>query len=174
MFEDKKDSEKIRMHAQKDHEVVILNLETTKIGEDYRDGDNSRTTELIHGGDSLTLDDGDQTILLKTGDQSTTLNMGDRSVNLKMGDQQFDLDLGSHTTNAMQAINLNVMMGLSSVTITPVSVSITAPEINLTAEATINLTAPIINITGVVNITGLVNITGGLTVDGMVPMLLPA
>ena len=49
-----------------------------------------------------------------------------------------------------------------------------SPTINLTAEAAINLTAPTINITGIVNLTGMLNITGGMTVDGMIPMLLPA
>jgi hypothetical protein len=40
--------------------------------------------------------------------------------------------------------------------------------------ATINLTAPVINITGVVNLTGMLNITGGITVNTMVPVLVPA
>ena len=34
MFEDKKGSEKIRMHAQKDYDVTVHHVETRKIGED--------------------------------------------------------------------------------------------------------------------------------------------
>ena len=41
-----------------------------------------------------------------------------------------------------------------------------SPTIDLTAMATINITAPVINITGIVNLTGVLNITGGITVNG--------
>jgi hypothetical protein len=40
--------------------------------------------------------------------------------------------------------------------------------------AVVNVTAPVINLTGVVNLTGMLNITGGLTVNTMVPVLIPA
>lgn len=90
-----------------------------------------------------------------------------------MGNQNIDLDMGAQTVTALQSINL-VVCGLSTINITPSSISLTSPTINITAEAAINLTAPTINITGIVNLTGMLNITGGMTVDGMVPMLLPA
>jgi type VI secretion system secreted protein VgrG len=160
-------SELIRMHGEKDHEVVIRNSEKWTIGEIFPSpqGSPSRETTLKMGDDKLTIE---------MGHQNVTLQLGNQNINLQVGNQQTDIDLGSQTTNAMQGITLNVMFGLSSIAITPSSISMMSPTISLTAEAEISLLAPVINITGIVNITGMVNITGGLTVDGMVPMLLPA
>jgi type VI secretion system secreted protein VgrG len=166
VFEDKKMSEKIRMHGEKDHEVVIKNSENWTIGEIFPSpqGSPSRETTLKNGDDKLTLE---------MGHQNVTLNMGNQNINLQMGNQQIDLDMGAHTTNAMQGITLNVMYGLSSIAITPSSVAITSPTISLTAEADISMEAMAVNITApVVNITGVVNILGALTVDGQVPMLI--
>jgi len=167
VFEDKTGSEKIRMHGEKDHEVVIKNSESWTIGEVFPSpqGSPSRETTLKMGDDKLTLN---------MGDQNVTLEMGNQTTNLQLGNQQVDLDVGQHTTNAMTGITHAVAMGVATISITPSSISKMAPMIESTAMATIELTAPIINITGIVNITGMVNITGGLTVDGMVPMLLPA
>ena len=46
-------------------------------------------------------------------------------------------------------------------------------SIALTGGLSIEITSATINIVGIVNIEGMVNIVGGLTVDGMIPMLLP-
>ena len=54
-FEDKKGSENIRMHAQKDYNVTILNTETVTIGEKYTAGKISRSTTLIKGSDDLVI-----------------------------------------------------------------------------------------------------------------------
>jgi type VI secretion system secreted protein VgrG len=154
VFEDKKASEQIGVHAQKDLNLVILNSETREIGANFMVpmGSPSRTTTLKNGDDNLTLSTGSQNIQIQ-GNQTTNVNM-------------------EVSTTAM--ITMTLTVGLSTITLTPASVSVASPMIDLTAEATISLTAPVINITGVVNITGMVNIVGGLTVDGMVPMLLPA
>lgn len=164
MFEDKKSSEEIRMHAEKDHNVVIRHAETVEIGENFQGMDPSRTTTLKNGSDELTIQLGSQTVEIFQ-DQTVTLDIGNQTINI---------DMGSQTTTALQSITLNVCYGLSSISITPASISLMSPTINLTAEAAINLTAPTINITGIVNLTGMLNITGGMTVDGMIPMLLPA
>jgi phage baseplate assembly protein gpV len=100
--------------------------------------------------------------------------MGSDTTDIQMGNQTISIDMGSQTVQALQGITLSVCAGLSTIVITPASISITSPTINLTAEAAINITAPTINITGVVNLTGMLNIIGGMTVDGMVPMLVPA
>lgn len=82
MFEDKKDSEFIRMHAQKDHKVTILNSETTEIGEKFQGGKGpSRETTLIAGSDKLTIQSGDRIVkvsdnVLVTADMSIKLTCG--------------------------------------------------------------------------------------------------
>jgi phage baseplate assembly protein gpV len=75
--------------------------------------------------------------------------MGNQNISLALGNQTTLLGTGSQNVEALLSIN---------------QISTT---INLLADTAINITAPTINLTGVVNI------TGALTVDGMVPMLIP-
>ena len=139
MFEDKNGAEEVRFHAQKDLDSVIEHDETRKVGNDQ--------TGTVQSNRSWTIQQGNDTIEVQSGNQTITI------------------DVGTQTVDAMQGITLSVCMGVSTIQITSASISITAPEIDLTAEATINITAPVINLTGVVNI------VGGLTVDGQAPVL---
>jgi type VI secretion system secreted protein VgrG len=144
MFEDKKGGELIRMQAQLDHQVTVNRHQTGSVG---------------------AAGPGNQTWTV-SGNRSWTIQQGDDTMEVQSGNQSITIDVGTQTVDAMQGITLTVCMGLSSIAITPSSISLTSPEINLTAEAEINITAPVINITGVVNI------LGALTVDGQVPMLI--
>jgi type VI secretion system secreted protein VgrG len=139
MFEDKKGSEVVRFHAQKDLDSVIENDETRKVG-------NNQTGTVVNN-------------------RSWTIQQGNDTIEVQLGNQTITIDAGTQTVDAMQGITLSVCMGLSTIKITPASISIISPEIDLTAETTINITAPVINLTGVVNV------LGGLTVDGQVPVL---
>ena len=73
MFEDGKDNEKVRMHAQKDHDVTVRNSETWTIGEAFKtpQGNASRTTTLENGDDSLTIKKGNRSVDISLGGQST-------------------------------------------------------------------------------------------------------
>jgi type VI secretion system secreted protein VgrG len=169
MFEDKEGSEFIRMHAQKDHLVYINANQTGYVGavelnSPYQGGDqvwtvgHDRRWTIQKGDDTLKIQLGsqnveifkDQSTKLLTGNQSTTLLVGNQSTSLIAGNQTTTLAVGSQSATATLSINQTSM------------------TINLTGLAAINLTAPTINLTGVVNVAGV------LTVDGMVPMLLPA
>ena len=120
MFEDKKGSEDIRMHAEKDHDVTIKDTETGTIGESFTG----------HNG---------------SASRNWTLKLGDDSLNVQMGNQSINIEMGTQTVEAMQGITLTVCMGTSSIEITPAAISLQSPIINLNAEAAINLTAPVIN-----------------------------
>jgi type VI secretion system secreted protein VgrG len=114
MFEDKKNSEKIRMHGEKDHEVVIQNMETVEIGKNFSGkAPNSRTTTLKNGSDELGIQNGNQKIDIQ-GKQETTV-------------------LETISIEAMQKITLTV--GASSITMDPVSITINSPQI--TVQSTI-------------------------------------
>jgi type VI secretion system secreted protein VgrG len=136
MFEDKKGSEDIVMHAEKDHDVTVRNAQTHTIGEIFTPpkGSPSRSATLVNGDDQLTI---------------------------QMGDQSVSIPMGSQTTTAMLTITHTV--GMTTVTLTPAAKSVEAPVIDHTAEtvinhtagAIINLTAPVINLNGVVFINGL-------------------
>jgi len=169
VFEDKKGSEKIQMHGEKDHEVIIKDTQTFTIGEAF-------TAEHGAASRNWTLKQGDDKLMIEMGNQTVTLQMGNQNTNLQLGNQQTDLDVGSHTTNAMQGITLNVMYGLSSIAITPSSISMMSPTISMLAEAeismealSITIAAPDINIAGIVNIAGELNVP---LVNGGVPVTL--
>lgn len=158
VFEDKAGSEEIGVHAQKDLDIVVLNSESREIGERFMPpmGAPSRSTTLHNGDDELTLE---------MGDQNITLEMGSQTVSIMM----------NQTTSANLAISTSAMLShtldctpLTSIAMTPASLADTAPIITITGMAQVTVTAPIINLVGIVNVTGL------LTVNGLIPMLLPA
>jgi len=143
MFEDKKGLEKVRMHAEKDHIVTIKNAQTMTIGEAFMPpkGSPSRSVTLKNGNDVLTIELGDRTISIPMGSQSTT---------------------------AMLSISHSV--GMTTVTLTPALYSVESPVINETAEAVINQTAG-----ATITLTApLINLNGMVLINGMIPMLLPA
>ena len=146
-FEDNKGYEKITVHAQKDLDVTVLNSETRTIGKYFVPPKGSPSRDTV----------------LKSGDDNLTIELGDQSVKIPLGQQ---------TTSALMSIAFNTTP--SMVSITPASISLNSPVINLMGLATINITAPIINITGVVNLNGMLNVNGGVLVNGMVPVLIPA
>jgi type VI secretion system secreted protein VgrG len=142
VFEDKKGSEDIRMHAEKDHDVIVRHAQTHTIGEIFvpPKGSPSRTA---------------------------TLNNGDDQLTIQMGDQTVSIPMGSQTTTAMLTITHTV--GMTTVTLTPAAKTDESPVLNRTAEtvindtagATINLTAP------------LINLNGAVLINGMLPVLVP-
>jgi len=146
-FDDTKNSEKITVHAEKDLDTTILHKETRTIGERFLPPKGSPSRETV----------------LKFGDDKLTIEMGDQSV---------DIPLGSQKTTAFASIKDEVL--ISSIEITPGQISLTSPVIDLKAMMMINLTAPIINIKGIVNLTGMLNVSGGVLVNGMAPVLVPA
>ena len=142
IFEDKKSSENIRMHAEKDHNVTVRNSETWTIGEMFMPPKGSPS-------------------------RSATLKNGDDQLEIQMGDRNVSIPMGSQSTNAMLSITHTV--GMTTVTLTPAARSVESPVINHTAEtvinysagATVNITAPIINLNGMV------------LINGMVPVVVP-
>jgi type VI secretion system secreted protein VgrG len=116
-FEDKKDSEEIYVHAEKDFNCVIENNETREIGfEDKDKGDqevkiyNDQKLEIgkgskagsqtvdIHKDRKVTLETGNDTLLLKQGNMSVTMKMGNQTTQLDKGNQKTTLKLGNQTT----------------------------------------------------------------------------
>jgi type VI secretion system secreted protein VgrG len=79
-FEDQKDKEVFRMHAEKDKEVVVRNTESREIGEAFQGGAWSRKTTLKNGDDELHIDKGrlfveaKTEIVLKVGMSTITMN----------------------------------------------------------------------------------------------------
>ena len=90
MFEDLKGSEKIRVHAQKDHDVTVHHVETRKIGEDGVAGA-SRNTTLLSGDDVLRIATGNQNVKI-AGSVSETYGLSQTHERYRSG---FDLEHGA-------------------------------------------------------------------------------
>jgi len=147
MFEDKKGSEFIRMHAEKDHKVRINHVETWSIGGES--GAVARKTEIEKGDDELYVKDGnkktevkdDVTLTIKEGNQSTTLDMGNQSTTISMGNQDTTIKMGNQSTKvsmgsiefeAMQSITLKV--GQSKITIDQMGITLEGMMIKTDAQ----------------------------------------
>jgi type VI secretion system secreted protein VgrG len=151
MFEDKNGSEFIRMHAQQDHLVTINANQTGSVG--------------AVGPDSPYMG-GDQTWTVGRN-RSWTLQQGNDTLTIEMGNQTISIPMGDQTTTAL--ITITHTVGLSTTTLTPGSITLETPVnsrtvetvISDTAGASINLTAPIIALNGMV------------LINGMVPVVIP-
>jgi type VI secretion system secreted protein VgrG len=140
-FEDKKGSEHVFLHAQKDLNVEVENDETRKIDHDQTETiKNARTVTVKDSHDTLTLEKGNRveaikmgndTLDIKQGNRSTTLDMGNDSLTLKMGNESHAIkmgnlsvkcDLGKVSIEAMQSITLKV--GQSTVVIDQMGVTV--------------------------------------------------
>lgn len=189
MLEDKKMSEQIRVHAEKDLNTTILNAETRKIGERFKPplGAASRETTLLMGDDKLTI---------QSGNRETTVAVSDK---LTIGLQQ-EIKVGatqsstvgasrSATIGASDSLTVGVsrsaMVGASDSTNVGASLSETVGAARSTtvggaasvsAGGAISLTSGgVVTITsgGVVTITApAVKITGVLLLSGP-PVILP-
>jgi type VI secretion system secreted protein VgrG len=137
------------MHAQKDHLVTVNHNQTGKVG--------------VIDPESGSMG-GDQTWTVG-GNRSWTVQQGNDSLEIQLGNQTITLDLGQQSVEAMQGINLSVCFGLSAISITPASISMISPVINLTGEAAINLTAPAVNVGAVLNTPAL--IAGAAVISGI-------
>ena len=149
-FEDKKDSEDIVFHAQKDFHRVVENDDDLKVQHDQMiEIKNNRTETVKEGDEKVTIEKGDRTVTVKTGDdlhdvkqgnrtvtvetgndahnvkkgdRSVVIDMGNDALTLKVGNQTTKLNLGASSTEAMQSIELKV--GQSSVKIDQTGVTI--------------------------------------------------
>lgn len=88
-FEDKKDNEKILLHAQKDNLIEVENDEFKTIGHDQIGKiENARNWEINKSHDTL---------LLKEGSRWVTLDKGDHFTVIKKGEMITQVDTGDHT-----------------------------------------------------------------------------
>ncbi|MGO4406180.1 type VI secretion system Vgr family protein [Bosea sp. RAF48] len=82
-FEDRKGQEVFEMHAEKDHKVVVNNIETREIGDNFQSGGYSRRTTLKKGDDKLDVENGKLDIEALT------------EINLKVGESRIKMTPGS-------------------------------------------------------------------------------
>jgi type VI secretion system secreted protein VgrG len=184
-FEDKKGSEDVYFHAEKDfHRVVendddlkVMNNQTieitqnrtetiTKGNETLTIEKGNRSEEISMGNETLNIKQGKRIVELGGGNDALTLKMGNRTVQLdkgnddlklKMGNQTTKLDLGKSTTEAMQSIELTV--GKSSIKIDQMGVTIKGPNIKIEGLVMVDVKGVMTTVNG----DGMLTLKGGVT-----------
>lgn len=169
-FEDKKGSEDIYFHAEKDFHRVVENDDDLKVGHDQTISiKNNRTETVEEGNESITIKKGDRTVVLESGDDThqlkqgnrfVVLDMGSDSLQIKMGDQTIKLDLGKSTTEAMQAIELKV--GQSSIKLDQTGVTIKGIMVKVEGQAMTDVKGIMTTVQG----SAMLKLGGGITMIG--------
>lgn len=184
-FEDKKGSEEVYFHAEKDFTRIVENNDVLQVGYVELDGahqsvDGSQTikiykdrTETLETGnetvtiatgsrthsvktdDSLTVQ-GKQTITI-TGDQAVTIQTGNRSVTISTGNDSTTLSAGGSKTTAMTSIVLQV--GANSITIDQSGITLKGVMVSIEGEATLEAKSPMTTVEG----DGMLTLKGGVT-----------
>jgi type VI secretion system secreted protein VgrG len=119
-FDDKKGSEMLFLHAQKD-----------------------MTTEVEH--DQMLRVDNDRTVTI-TGDEKVTLKQGSQTTEVKLGDVSLKVDVGSITMEALQSITLKV--GQSSVTLDQTGVTVKGMMISIAGQVQTEVKAVMTTVSG--------------------------
>jgi len=164
-FEDKKGSEQLHIHAEKNQDIEVENDETHWVGHDRKKTvDNDETTEVkgkrtvkVKGDESLTVQDGNRALKLEKGNESKVVEMGNVESTVKMGNVKLKVNLGSITYEAMSAIELKV--GGSSIKIDQSGVTIKGIKISVAGQAMAEVKAPMTTVNG----DGMLTLKGGIT-----------
>jgi len=168
-FDDTKGSEVFYMRAEKDMKVRVQNDENYHVYNDQTiivdnnrtetvtngnesvtiegaKGGNGKRTHTVYGDESLTVQTGNRSITVdkgndshtvSQGNRSATISMGNDSLTVSMGNHYIDVSLGQSSITAMQSITLTV--GPSSIKISPSGVTISAPTVSITGDATVSI-----------------------------------
>ena len=165
-FNDKKDSEEIFIHAQKDMKTVVEHDQSLTVTK------GNRTVDLKEGNYERTLEKGNETITLKEGNYDETLEKGNYSLTLKSGNRDITVTGGDEThtnkQNYTQKVTQNYELDVQGNYTCKVQGNHTT---QVTGNAQLKVTGNLkINVTGSITIKGTAGITGtsnaALTLSG--------
>ena len=118
-FEDKKGSEQVYLHAEKDYDEYIENKHT------------------------ITVEKDDQIILIKKGNQTTQVETGNRKITVDKGNNSLECTAGKISEKAAQEIKMEC--GASSITMTPANIELKIGGSTITmTPGNITMKAPMI------------------------------
>jgi type VI secretion system secreted protein VgrG len=131
-FEDKKGSEEIYVHAEKDFNRVVMNNDTLKVG--FEKKDKGDQTIAIHNDQSIDVGH-DRTLHVKN-DETVTV---DNNQTVKVsGDQKVTV---SKTIVVEATTSMELKVGASSIKIEPAKITIKSPEIAVQADGMMSIKA---------------------------------
>ncbi|WP_323775933.1 type VI secretion system Vgr family protein [Leisingera sp.] len=180
MFDDKKDSELMRVQAEKDHQMLVKDRSTVTVGMDAPDPEvtgadeksyvftvQQHMTETVHEGDrtevvetgdkSENIQTGNMTLDVDTGNLTETIAQGNHTETVSLGNLTVDVTAGKIAMTAGQEIKLTV--GPSSIKIDNSGVTINGPMIKIEGSGMVEAKAPMTTVKGEAMLT----LKGGLT-----------
>jgi type VI secretion system secreted protein VgrG len=136
-FEDKKDSEQIYFHAQKDFVRLVENDDTLTVGHDQSiEVKNNRTLVVKEGYEKITIEKGNRERTVSKGDDSLTVSTGKRTVEVK-ADYAVTVLEGNRTITVSKGNDTHaVSKGNRAVTVDAGNDSLTVSQGNLTVDVT--------------------------------------
>jgi type VI secretion system secreted protein VgrG len=173
-FDDKKGSEVVFLHAQKDFKIEVENDLNLKV-------DNCRIVEIkvddsvlvkgkqdytVKGNQTLVVEEGNRTLTVTKGNLETKVDTGNYDIGVKAGNMgtkvsagnyALKADAGTITIEAGQSITLKV--GSTSVVIDNTGVTIKGTMLTLKGSASADLVSPMTTVKG----DGMLTLKGGLT-----------
>lgn len=169
-FEDKKGSEDVYFHAEKDFHRVVENDDDLKVGHDQTiEVKNDRTETVKEGNEKVTIKKGDRTIIVETGNDTHQIKQGNREVKIdmgndtlkiSMGNQTTKLDMGKSETEAMQSIELKV--GQNSIKVDQMGITIKGMMIKIEGQVQTEVKGLMCQVSG----DAMLQLKGGITMIG--------
>ena len=174
-LEDKKGSEEIYVHAEKDLRTLVENDELRKVfgerdtiigDEDAPAGDSDFIeSQVVHGGRGRLVEGNEGVIIegskgrsvtVENGHHGLTVEKKDNKTRVKKGDNLTKVNAGSDKTKARQSIELQV--GANSIKIDNTGITLKATQIKIQGRAMLQLTSPMTTVKG----SGMAKLQGGV------------
>ncbi|MEP6690687.1 MAG: type VI secretion system tip protein VgrG [Gemmatimonadaceae bacterium] len=96
-FEDKKGSEQVYLHCEKDLLTLVESSEVHTVGYDRTTTiENNEERTVTKGHEKVTIKTGDKTLQVQTGNHKVTIDQGDQHVKVMLGNQKIEVDTGNH------------------------------------------------------------------------------
>jgi len=147
-FEDKKGSEEVYFHAQKDFTRKVENDDTLEVDNDQSiTVTNNRTIEVSQGNEELTISQGNRT---------ATLSQGNDKLAVKLGNIDVKADAGKITVQAGQSIELKV--GANSIKIDNTGITIKGMMVKVEGSMKADVKSPMTTVEG----SGIMTVKGGI------------
>ncbi len=122
-FEDKKGQEEIHVHAERNLSTVVEASESRSVG-------GSRSTVIQK----------DETLTIKEGNRTETLEKGNDTLRVKLGNITIEAPAGTYSVSALNVAitgttSVKIVCGGSSIQMTPASITIASPTIEISGTA---------------------------------------
>ena len=136
-FDDTKGNEMVTFQAQYNYNKTVLNNEVVNITKDT-------TTTVKEGNRSVTVSQGNDSHTVSQGNQSLTVTQGNQTIEISAGGsktttgQAFELTAGT-SVKVTAPTSIELTCGGTSIKLDATGVTITAPQVKATADASMSL-----------------------------------